>query len=168
MKNGIWTKQSTINSFFSHYPQFKSYPIPEGDFNWLWYYAMQQMGDDESVKDAKELHEKLVKRNEVSANIAQFIPTLHLQIQLNEIAKSGLSNQLLFWDEMGKFHEGLRLYFYPKIFREMPANAESWAKFKVQTFTDYSQVNYPKLFLPLFISILFFGGMGWINFRKVM
>lgn len=161
-------KKSTINSFFSHYPQFKNYPIPEGDFNWLWYYAMQQMGDDESLKEAKELHEKLVQRNEASANIAQFIPTLHLQIQLNEITKAGLKNQLLFWDEMGKFHEKLRLYFYPKIFRETPTSSENWTKFTVQTFTDNSPVNYLKLFLPLLVFVLLFGGLGWINFRKVM
>ena len=36
--------------------------MPEGDFNWLWYYAMQQMGDDEAAKEALAFKEKLKKR----------------------------------------------------------------------------------------------------------
>jgi ABC-2 type transport system permease protein len=158
-------KQATVDKFYKHYPQYSKFKMPEGDFNWLWYYAMQQMGDDESMKQSTELREKLQKRNEISANIAQFIPTIHLQIQLNELAKSGLQNQLLFLDEMNKFHERNRLYFYPKIFSESPVNAENWDKFKVQTFKDKSTINYPKIFLPLLAFILLFGGLAWANFK---
>jgi len=41
-------KLATIEKFYKHYPQFKKYGYPTDGFNWLWYYAMQQMGDDES------------------------------------------------------------------------------------------------------------------------
>ncbi len=161
-------KQPTVDKFYAHYPQFKKFKMPEGDFNWLWYYAMQQMGDDESAKQSKELREKLQKRNKLSANIAQFIPTLHLQIQLNEIAKSGLTNQLLFLDEVTHFHEKNRLYFYPKIFSEAPVNSENWEKFKVQTFTDKSSLSYMKILLPLMVFIGLFVGLGWVNFRRTI
>ncbi|MBQ0740406.1 DUF3526 domain-containing protein, partial [Aquimarina celericrescens] len=50
-------KKTTMDKFFAHYPQFKNFPKPENGFNWLWYYAMQQMGDDESAQYAKELQE---------------------------------------------------------------------------------------------------------------
>ena len=158
-------KQKTVDKFFVHYPQFNKFKMPAGDFNWLWYYAMQQMGDDESAKKSQELRAKLEKRNRLSANIAQFIPTLHLQVQLNEIAKSGLENQLLFLYETGKFHEKNRLYFYPKIFSGASVNSQNWSQFKVQTFTDKSSINYPKLFVPLLLFILLFGGLGWVNFK---
>ena len=159
-------KQPTVDKFFVHYPQFNKFKMPEGDFNWLWYYAMQQMGDDESAKHSKKLREKLEKRNEVSANIAQFIPTLHLQIQLNEMSKSGLKNQLFFMDEMGKFHEKIRLYFYPKIFSEAEVSAENWDNIKMQISIDESSVNYPKVFLPILAFVGFFMGLGWLNFRR--
>ena len=158
-------QKPTIDKFFNHYPQFKKYPLPNTDFNWLWYYAMQQMGDDESVKEAQVLQSKLHQRETVSLKITQFIPSILMQVQLNEITKSGLGNQLNFLEEMNQFHEKLRLYFYPKIFGESPVNSENWNQFKVQTFMDKSSINYSKLFLPLLAFILLLGGLGWVNFK---
>jgi ABC-2 type transport system permease protein len=42
-------KEPTIEKFYQHYPQFRKYKHPQGhDYSWLWYYAAQQMADDES------------------------------------------------------------------------------------------------------------------------
>ncbi|MEA5460892.1 DUF3526 domain-containing protein [Arcicella sp. LKC2W] len=159
-------KKTTINKFYGHYPQYRKFAFPDAEFSWLWYYAMQQMGDDESAKQVNDLNEKLKLRNRVSADIALFIPTLHLQIQFNELAKSGLENHLYFLEETSKFHEKLRLYFYPKIFNHVSVQSENWNKFKVAIFTDIHQVNPLRIFLPLVFFILLFIGMGWVNFYR--
>lgn len=159
-------KKMTLDKFCQHYPQFKNYPLPDAEFSWLWYYAMQQMGDDESAVQSKELETKLKQRNEASHTIAQFIPTLHTQIQLNEIARSDLGNQLLFMEKTKEFHEKLRLYFYPKIFGNAEVKKENWSKFKVETFEDTSEINFVKTFLPLVLFNLLLIGFGWRNFRK--
>ncbi len=159
-------KQQTLHKFYKHYPQFKHYPLPESEFSWLWYYAMQQMGDDESAVQSKELESKLEQRNNASEWIAQFIPTLHTQIQLNEIAKSDLRNQLLFLKEMNQFHEKLRLHFYPKIFDNDAVNQQKWENFKVETFHDKSETSYVKAFLPLLLFNLLLIGFGWRNFKR--
>ncbi|GGE96159.1 DUF3526 domain-containing protein [Flavobacterium limi] len=159
-------KKTTMNKFYSHYPQFKSYVLPDEEFSWLWYYAMQQMGDDESAKQSLELQTKLKQRNQTSQSIAQFIPTLHTQILLNEIAKSDLENQLLFMQKTTAFHEKMRLYFYPKIFDNAPVAKENWSEFEVETFEDKSQTNLIKSLLPLVIFNIIFIGLGWMNFRK--
>lgn len=159
-------KKETLNKFYNHYPQFKKYPLPDTEFSWLWYYAMQQMGDDESAIQSKELETKLQQRNEASQTIAQFIPTLHAQIHLNEIAKSDLGNQLLFMEKTKEFHEKLRLYFYPKIFDNADVKKENWSKFKVETFTDESKISSGKAFLPLLIFNLLLIGFGWMNFKR--
>ncbi|KOP39712.1 DUF3526 domain-containing protein [Flavobacterium sp. WLB] len=159
-------KQQTLNKFYKHYPQFKHYTLPESEFSWLWYYAMQQMGDDESAIQSKELESKLEQRNNASEWIAQFIPTLHTQIQLNEIAKSDLRNQLLFLKETNQFHEKLRLHFYPKIFDNAAVNQQKWENFKVQTFNDKSETSYVKAFLPLLLFNLVLIGVGCRNFKR--
>ncbi|MEL1253122.1 DUF3526 domain-containing protein [Flavobacterium sp. DGU38] len=159
-------KTATMDKFYQHYPQFKNYVLPDTEFSWLWYYAMQQMGDDESEVQSKELETKLKQRNEASQNIAQFIPTMHTQIQLNEIAKSDLGNQLLFMEKTNQFHEKLRLYFYPKIFDNADVKKENWSKFKVETFEDTSKTNLATTFLPLVLFNLLLIGFGWRNFRK--
>jgi ABC-2 type transport system permease protein len=159
-------KQETLDKFYKHYPQFKHYPLPETEFSWLWYYAMQQMGDDESAVQSKELESKLEQRNTTSEWIAQFIPTLHTQIQLNEIAKSDLRNQLLFLRETKQFHEKLRLHFYPKIFDNALVDQQKWNNFKVEMFHDKSETSYVKAFLPLLVFNLLLIGFGWRNFKR--
>ena len=159
-------KKITMDKFYTHYPQFKQYPLPNTEFSWLWYYAMQQMGDDESAIQSRELESKLKERNQASKLIAQFVPTLHTQIQLNEIAKSDLGNQLLFLEETKLFHEKMRLYFYPKIFANTAVNKENWDKFRVETFNDSSKLDFAKAFLPLFLFNLILMGLGWMNFKN--
>ena len=159
-------KQTTLNKFYRHYPQFKNYALPDKEFSWLWYYAMQQMGDDESAVQSKELETKLKQRNHASQFIAQFIPTLHTQIQLNEIAKSDLGNQLLFLQKTKEFHEKMRLYFYPKIFDNDAVDKENWGKFKVETFSDSSEISFGKAFLPLLLFNLLLIVFGWRNFKR--
>lgn len=161
-------KNETMEKFYKHYPQFRSYKIPEDkEFSWLWYYAMQQMGDDESAVQSRELETKLQQRNTASQQIAQFIPTLHTQLQLNEIAHADLGNQLLFLKETQHFHEKMRLYFYPKIFSEAAVNNEKWENFKVQTFTDTTQLSFVKAFLPLLLFNLLLIVFGWRNFNRL-
>ena len=159
-------KKITMDKFYNHYLQFKTYPLPDKEFSWLWYYAMQQAGDDDSAKQSQELEHKLQQRNKASQFIAQFIPTLHTQLQLNEIAQSDLGNQLLFLKETKQFHEKMRLYFYPKIFDNADVNKENWSKFKVETFHDPSEISFGKAFLPLLFFNLLLIAFGWRNFNR--
>lgn len=159
-------KKFTMDKFYQHYPQFAHYPLPNTEFSWLWYYAMQQAGDDDSAKQSQELETKLYQRNKASQLIAQFIPTLHTQLQLNEIAQSDLGNQLLFLKATQQFHEKMRLYFYPKIFDNTAVNKENWSKFKVETFNDPSEISFAKAFLPLLLFNLLLIGFGLRNFNR--
>jgi ABC-2 type transport system permease protein len=159
-------KKVTMDKFYNHYPQFKNYPLPNSEFSWLWYYAMQQMSDDESSVQSSKLAAKLMQRNNASQSIAQYIPTLHAQIQLNEIAKADLGNQLLFLKATADFHEKLRLYFYPKIFDNAPVIKENWSKFKVERFNDDSEISFTKILLPLLIFNVILILLGWFNFKQ--
>ncbi len=85
--------------------------------------------------------------------MSQLIPTLHTQIQLNEIAKPDLGNQFLVLKETKHFHEKMRLYFYPKIFGNTTVNKENWSRFKIEMFNDSSEISLPRAFPPLLLSI---------------
>ena len=161
-------KTATVEKFYAHYPQFRRVPTVAMPFDWRWYYAMQQLGDDESARESGELRAKVGQREAASRAIAQFIPTLHTQLQLNELAHSGLGNQLRFLDETTRFHEKIRLYFYPKIFSNAPVRAEKWADFPVETFTDNTPINSATLLTPLLLFIGLFAGLGWYNFRRTL
>lgn len=161
-------KTATVEKFYAHYPQFRQVPITEMPTDWRWYYAMQQLGDDESAEQAGDLRQKLQQRERASLTIARFIPTLHTQLQLGELARSGLGNQLRFMDYTSRFHERMRLYFYPRIFTNAPVSAERWSNFKIDTFTDTAPLSPATVLGPLLLFVALFAGLGWTRFRQTI
>jgi ABC-2 type transport system permease protein len=159
-------KKVTMNKFYAHYPQFRKHAVSEEPSSWLWYYAMQQMGDDEAKEHAMQMRDKLWQRDRTTALIAYFIPTIHAQHQLNTIARSGLANHLQFLDSTASFHEQKRLYFYPRIFDNAPVEKENWRAFKLAYFSESDEIRWAPLLLPVvFISGLFFACSA-VNFRR--
>lgn len=143
-------RNETMKDFYTHYPQFESYGMPgEEEFSWLWYYAMQQMGDDEAQEESKAMRSKLLQREQASRNIAWIIPTMHLQLAFNNLAGTGSSDHLDFLDQTTAFHEQTRLYFYPKIFENAPVLEENWGRFKPEFMVKNRSVNWLNLLLPV-------------------
>jgi len=129
-------KKETLDKFYSHYPQFAKYGIKDQGFSWLWYYAMQQIGDDESLKERKSMYEKIKKRELLSKQIARFFPSLQMQLSMNDIAKTSLVHHINFLNATTKFHEDLRLSFYPKVFENQDANSIDWKDYKPVFFNN--------------------------------
>jgi ABC-2 type transport system permease protein len=127
---------------------------------------MQQMGDDEAAVDAKKMSEKLNRRELASGSISYFVPTLHLQHQLNRIAHTGLSNHLKFLDSTSRFHEKLRLQFYPLIFENASAEKVEWKRYVPESFRSAEPLQPGKIFLPLLVMICLFVITGCVQFSK--
>jgi ABC-2 type transport system permease protein len=161
------SKEATMQKFYTHYPQFKKYALPKKEFSWLWYYAMQQMGDDDAAEHSMAMKQKLLQREKVSSIVGYFLPTIHTQLQLNNLAQSGLQNQISFLDSTTAFHERKRLYFYSKIFEGAPVLQEDWSKHTVAFFEQKQTLDWVKIMLPLLFGILLLVGLGLLKFKKV-
>lgn len=159
-------KSVTMEKFYAHYPQFHQYRLPDAEFSWLWYYAMQQMGDDDAQAQTKQMHEKLWQRERATERISWFIPTLHAQHQLNTIARSGLGNHLQFLDSTAKFHEKKRLYFYPRIFENSPVAQENWQQFGMEYFSEDRTINWVAMLTPFLVITGLLAGVAFLNFRN--
>jgi ABC-2 type transport system permease protein len=159
-------KKITMDKFYTHYPQFKKYGVPQETFNWTWYYAMQQMGDDESLKERMAMRAKIKQRENASRWLATVIPTMHTQLLFNDIARTSLSSHLQLLDQTIEFHERLRLYFYPKIFENAPVKSEDWKKFKPEYTRAENNINIMFALLPLFLLTFGLASWGVFNFRK--
>lgn len=145
-------KEPTVAKFHQHYPQFSQYKHPEGkDYSWLWYYAMQQMGDDEAATDAQAFKEKLQQRNTFSSIAGLFFPTIHTQLSLNALSLSDMDNYLHFIEKLEGFHEQKRLHFYPKIFTDAAVSGEDWGAFGLDYFKEKANVHWLRTLLPLLI-----------------
>lgn len=152
-------KRETIEKFYTHYPQYKKYGYPTNGFNWLWYYAMQQMGDDDSKSERESLAEKIELRENASKQIATLIPNMHLQLAFNDLAGTSMSQHMNYLDATDGFHEKLRLFFYPKIFEDDHADTINWNTLQPEYYKSkvVSKVGFtllPVLFASLLMMVL--------------
>lgn len=152
-------KEPTINSFHQQYPQYSAYNHPEdASFSWLWYFAMQQMGDEQAAEDAKNLKAKLRQRNKFSNIAGWFVPTIHAQLSLNALARSDLNHHIGYWEALEAFHEEKRLYFYPRIFQNTAVADEDWESFRLGYHQGEIQLNGLSAMWPLvLLSLLTLG-----------
>ncbi|SFA53475.1 ABC-2 type transport system permease protein [Pedobacter suwonensis] len=128
-------KDVTMKPFFKHYPQLKKYPFPEKKtFSWYWYYAMQQMGDDQAFASRLAIEKKLASRQDFTDIFAFFLPTIQTQLGLNKMAGSDLATHLEFQQAVRKYHEQIRLHFYPAIFLNRDVNDTDIKDYKLEKY----------------------------------
>lgn len=157
--------EPTIQKFKMHYPQFSEFKHPEGaNFSWLWYYAMQQMGDDESVNKSRLLKKKIRARTKLSSQIGMLFPTIHTQLAFNALSHSNMADYLSFIEGLEEFHEQKRLYFYPKIFKA--DTNEDWETYKLEFFNDDQPIHWVDMLMPLIIMSLACLAGASTNFNK--
>ncbi len=155
------TKDSTLELFTNAYPQYKDYKWKTQGFDWLWYYAMQHLGDVEASYDRDLLMKKLKQREKVSRQFSWLAPTLYTQSYNTGLAQTDLNNQLHFLDSTTRFHEKLRHYFYPKIFTDAPVLKENWSRFKpvyciIKNNTSWVQSSFTLLYFLMLLAMAFF------------
>lgn len=151
-------KKETLDRFYEHYPQLRKYGYKTEGFTWLWYYAMQQMGDDNSKTEREALYNKIKKRETLSKKIAKFFPPLQLQLSMNDIAKTSLTNHVDFLNATTKFHEDIRLDIYPKVFEAHHPDTVDFEKYKPEFFKSETNFSLMKnVFSMLLISLVLIG-----------
>jgi ABC-2 type transport system permease protein len=146
-------KEVTMKPFFEHYPELKQYPFPqEKTFSWFWYYAMQQMGDDQAIASRRAIENKLAARQRFTNTLAFFFPTIQTQLGINYMAASDLNTHLDFQQAVRKYHEQIRLHFYPAIFLNKAVDSTDVKDYKLE---KYSSQQTPSVWINLLsISIL--------------
>ena len=161
-------KKATMDKFYERYPQFKAYGYPpEEGFSWLWYYAMQHLGDEESRDESKAMRNKILQRQKMSSQVAQFFPSMHALLAFNDLAKTGLSHHLNFLQYTNDFHENTRLYFYPKIFSQSTSDEVAWEQFKPEFYRpDEQPAGLSKSIFPLLLGIAVFLLLSGIGYQR--
>ncbi|RYD83232.1 MAG: DUF3526 domain-containing protein [Sphingobacteriales bacterium] len=159
-------KDSTMQAFFAYYPEYKNYVWERPGFNYLWYYAMQQLGDNEAAPESKAMQQKLLQRQHASTRAGLFFPSVHTQLQLTSIAGTSLQHHLQYMDGTTTFHESVKKYFYGKIFSGEKVGNENWEQHVPQYFKPATSFLWPTAFLPLLIPIILLFAAGLYIFKK--
>lgn len=120
--NDAWDlpKRVTMDAFVERHPEWAPYSAVERPFEWTWYYAFQQVGDQRAEALSAAYTEGRRERERWAARLAWLAPPVLLERQLQRLARTDLAATLAYEARVRAFHAELRAFYYPRLFRGTP------------------------------------------------
>ena len=87
-------------------------------FEWGWYYAFQQVGDQKAEHLSRAYREGRIRRDRIAGMLALLSPPALATRVLQVIAGTSLMDSLAYEQHVRDFHADLRNYYYPRLFRD--------------------------------------------------
>lgn len=128
--HGAWDlpREETLARFFASHPEWRqTAPLPPG-FHWKWYFAFQQLGDEQVAGLAAAYRQALLERQHWTTQASAWLPPVAVQTLLHGVAASDLPAQLRHQDAIAAFHQRLRRFFYPYLFTDLQFGPEQLAQ----------------------------------------
>jgi len=120
--NDAWDlpQEATMTPFVERHPDMEPYAEIEGTFEWKWYYAFQQVGDQVAEPLSVAYREGRARRDALAGRLAWLSPPAKLERTLQRMAGTDAAAALQYEDEVRAFHSDLRAYYYPPMFKGEP------------------------------------------------
>ncbi len=116
--NDAWDlpREDTYAPFFERHPDFSAFTQPTTGFEWKWYYAFQQVGDQTAEPLSQAYTDGRKKRNALARRMSLISPAGFVQAALEGWAETDGQAALDYETEIRAFHRDLRMYYYPRLF----------------------------------------------------
>jgi ABC-2 type transport system permease protein len=136
--NDAWDlpKATTMMAFVERHPQWAAYTAVERPFEWKWYYAFQQVGDQKAQALSQAYTAGRMTRDRLAGWFAIITPPVLLERSLQSLARTDLLASLAYEARVRAFHALLREFYYPRLFRDEqfePAAFDALPQFATQT-----------------------------------
>lgn len=120
--NDAWDlpKETTMNAFIANHPQWADYTAMQNSFEWKWYYAFQQVGDETAEALSLAYREGRLRRDRLAALVAWLTPPALLERSLQHLADTDLTAYMDYEGSVRTFHGELRKFYYAKLFPGVP------------------------------------------------
>jgi ABC-2 type transport system permease protein len=106
----------TMSAFGKTHPEYSAYEHSGDGFDWGWYYAFQQVGDQVAETLSNEYRVAAQIKREYAAYATFFSPPLLLQRKMTRLAKTDALAAFEYERQIRDFHKQLRLVHYPWLF----------------------------------------------------
>lgn len=120
--NDAWDlpREVTMKAFFERHPQWSDYEPVEDSFEWQWYYAFQQVGDQQTEDLSTAYGDGRLQRDYIASWISLLTPPALLERSLQSLAKTDLNSSMDYEESVRAYHASLRAFYYSKFFRNEP------------------------------------------------
>ena len=118
--NGGWDlpKEATMEAFLADHPEWSEYARIELPFEWKWYYAFQQVGDEAVAELSQAYRNARLDRDRAARLVAFLSPVSLVERSLEGLADTDAGAMIAYEDQVRGFHAELRAFHYPLLFRE--------------------------------------------------
>jgi ABC-2 type transport system permease protein len=113
-------RNATLTRFYQTHPEWAGSPQVGIAFDWKWYYAFQQLGDEHVAQMSQEYRAGIAQRERRAGLVSWALPPIAIQRSLHRLANTDVLAQLAYQDRVRAFHESLRRFYYPYLFDGAP------------------------------------------------
>lgn len=113
-------RNATLARFYRSHPEWAGSTPVSIAFDWKWYFAFQQLGDEHVAEMSKEYRDSIAERERRAGIASLLLPPIALQRALHRLANSDVTAQLAYQDRIRAFHQRLRGFYYRYLFTGTP------------------------------------------------
>ena len=113
-------KAETMARFVKLYPAWRDQAATGTAFEWKWYFAFQQLGDEAVAADSAARDAGIARREELAQRLGWLLPPVKVAQALQHLAGSDVAADLAFKAQVRAYHRALREYHYPYLFGGRP------------------------------------------------
>ena len=116
--NDAWDlpTEATMDRFIEEHPEWRGRTEVGDSFEWKWYYAFQQVGDQEAEPLSSALYQGIAHRDQHMGFVSLLSPPLLIDRWLTRTAKTDVTRHLEYVDCVREFHSELRHFHYQMLF----------------------------------------------------
>ncbi|MEO1641915.1 MAG: DUF3526 domain-containing protein, partial [Pseudomonadota bacterium] len=117
--NDAWDlpKDATFDPFLERHPEWADYTAMDSTFEWKWYYAFQQVGDQTAEPLSTAYREGRERRETMASILSWLSPPAKVERVFQSLAETDMDAALEYEDRIRDFHANLRAFYYPGLFR---------------------------------------------------
>jgi ABC-2 type transport system permease protein len=126
--NDAWDlpKPATWTPFLARHPEWKNKTAMNSQFEWKWYYAFQQVGDQKVESLSQAYQQARLHKNSLGGYAAFLSPSMLTDRMLSRIAGTDIKTMLSYEQSVRNFHQSLRAFYYPYLFNDIDYSQEAF------------------------------------------
>ena len=127
--NDAWDlpKPATMIPFVASHPEWKTQASVTQPFDWKWYFAFQQVGDEFIAPKSNALQAGLARRDSLMGWASILSPPMATERWLTHLAGTDRSHHQHYMACVRAFHASLRHFHYPMLFGQQEFSLEVMA-----------------------------------------
>jgi len=124
--NDAWDlpRDATYDPFMERHPEMDAYRGWDSDgFEWKWYYAFQQVGDQVAEPLSQSYREGRETRDDIAGWASLISPATLLQRTLEGLAETDMKSAMSYEVKVRDYHAQLRAWYYLRLFPNLDFDA---------------------------------------------